>query len=334
MTGKLVKNVWKIVGSDVKYIICNWWSKTCKKDGPVRSSLRLRFSLCLFNLTLFACRLWQCLYSVFGECIISDTVRAWLHVCDDECLCLADRARGPCSRWRKGGAEDGWELGGVEFGLCFPYTDQEGHRGCGDETCCQGSPTAKRYRLHLATESFQANDTHKYHKYMEFIYSNHHCSPLILLDSCFNLFLNQLTCANNLRCLLWRCSLNLSQSPRGSSCASSVCRYTLTFHLWALEGTDYAFSLSSCYKSSAQCWLIHLCMCNVFCKAQCLGDTHCYALVRLHRAPRALHNQNTVCACALAVQKKSNKHETALSQCAEHPHKQKCCGLFCTSYMK
>lgn len=104
-----------------------------------------------------------------------------------------------------------------------------------------------------------------------FIYFNNHWSLLLLPESCFNLFLNQLTCVSNLRCPLWMCSLNLSPSPRGSSCAFSVCRYTLTFHLWSLEGIDYAFGLSCCFKSS-ECWLIHLCMCNMFCKVQCLGD--------------------------------------------------------------
>lgn len=65
-------------------------------------------------------------------------------------------------------------------------------------------------------------------------------------------------------------------------------------------------------------------MCSMVCKARCLGDTHCYAAVRLHRAARAVHNQNTVCDCALAVWKESDKHETALSECAVHPQKQKC----------
>lgn len=110
------------------------------------------------------------------------------------------------------------------------------------------------------------------------------------LNRCFNLCLNQLTCANNLRR-----RLSPSQSPRGSSCASSVCRYdsdSPALSSWSC--TDYACGFSGCCKSSAHCWLIHLCMCNMFCKAHCLGVTHCYSVVRLPRAPRALNNQNTV----------------------------------------
>lgn len=71
---------------------------------------------------------------------------------------------------------------------------------------------------------------------------------------------------------------------------------TLTVHLCAHGGTDYTFSGSSSCKSSVERWYILLCTCSMFYKAQCLGDTHCYALVRLHRTPRALHNQTTVCA--------------------------------------
>lgn len=88
--------------------------------------------------------------------VVSGTKTHRLCTCvlDGECLCSADRARGPRSRRREGGAEDGWELGGAEFGVSFPYAAQEGHRGRGDEACCQGNQTAKRYRLHCISLFF------------------------------------------------------------------------------------------------------------------------------------------------------------------------------------
>lgn len=110
----------------------------------------------------------------------------------------------------------------------------------------------------------------------------------------FHLLLFQLICANHLRCPLRRPAPKLSPSPRGSSCASSVCRSDIPVQRLPRHRLCI-FSVSSSCKSSVQCWLIHLCMCSMFHNAQHLGDTHCYALVGLpHRSPRALHNQHTV----------------------------------------
>lgn len=125
--------------------------------------------------------MWTCTWTEIWTVVAMHTC---LRVCDDDCLCSADRARRTCSRWGKGGAEDGRELGGVEFGLGFPDADQEGNRGCGDEACCQGSQTAERYLQHLRNQLTHTQKYYEYIKYLRCMYSSHDCIPLISLDSC------------------------------------------------------------------------------------------------------------------------------------------------------
>lgn len=77
--------------------------------------------------------MWNCFGRFQSDCV---TVA---------CLRAADRACRPCSwRW-KSGAEDHWELGGVESGLRVSPSHPEEHRGCGHKPCCQDNQTAERY---------------------------------------------------------------------------------------------------------------------------------------------------------------------------------------------
>lgn len=71
-------------------VICNEWTKHAEtpQDGPV---LTLYEALFILQSKLVGLR------------SVSRAARAGC----DQCLCLADRARGPCSRGREGEAEDG-----------------------------------------------------------------------------------------------------------------------------------------------------------------------------------------------------------------------------------
>lgn len=98
------------------------------------------------------------------------------------CLCLADRACRPCRWGRKGGAEDGWELGGAEFSLCFTHTNQKGLRRCGDETCSEGSQTAERYYIPVTEHIHSHTQNYTYTLIMIlpdwFEHTWHLCKPL------------------------------------------------------------------------------------------------------------------------------------------------------------
>lgn len=101
-------------------------------------------------------------------------------------MCEADRACRSCSWWWKSGAEDYWELGGVESGLCVSHTHPEGNSGCRDKPCCHDDQTAERYCCHLITQSLSKAVSFNILNYIHLCYSSVLPS---LFENCFHSFL-------------------------------------------------------------------------------------------------------------------------------------------------